>query len=244
MRTVLPANWVAAGYGVPQVCSRHGEPAVREPVGLQSRPPGWSYGLLLLGALPFLIVLLATRKTVAAPSWPFCARCKALRIRLLVIGPLAAVGGCAVTVVGAGVAGGHGQGRVIGAPLIVLGVLVMVTGVVGAVLSGSGPLARAQVTRDGAWVEVLKPERRFAEQAAAFLQQAGVMPGAGQQVRAPQFYAPYPIQPNGQPVYPPQPYQAQPYGYQPYPSHSPPPPPSPYPPDPGSASRNPIAPPR
>src|SRR5262249_22509319 len=79
-------NWVFAGYGVPRVCARHGEPAVGVKTLFRSRTPGWAYALLALGVLPFLIAVHATRKSMLAPSWPFCARCKALRTRNLVLG--------------------------------------------------------------------------------------------------------------------------------------------------------------
>jgi len=45
-----------------------------------------AYALLALGVVPYLIALAATRKTILAPSWPFCARCRALRTRNRIIG--------------------------------------------------------------------------------------------------------------------------------------------------------------
>src|SRR5262245_60383366 len=92
MHIGIPANRAVTGYGVPQVCSRHGEPGV-QPVEtrLQSWPPRWTYAVLLLVAVPHfflprsawayllflvgwlvcIIAVNATRKTVLA-LWPFC----------------------------------------------------------------------------------------------------------------------------------------------------------------------------
>src|SRR5690349_25152485 len=72
---------------MPDVCARHGEPAVeRRKVSFSTRPPAWSYVLILVGVLRFLIVAFAMRKTVVVPSWPFCARCRELRSRRLKTG--------------------------------------------------------------------------------------------------------------------------------------------------------------
>ena len=84
MRVVLLADWVLAGYGVPQVCARHGQPAAGVKTQFRSRTPGWAYALLALGVVPYLVAFYATRKTIFAPSWPFCAQCKALRTRNLI----------------------------------------------------------------------------------------------------------------------------------------------------------------
>ncbi|MGX6607308.1 hypothetical protein ACWKSP_35055 [Micromonosporaceae bacterium Da 78-11] len=70
----VPANFVSAGWGTPTVCARHGEPAVvRERIRLVSPVSGW---LFLLSPLIYYIVVAATRKTVWAPQWPLCVRCK------------------------------------------------------------------------------------------------------------------------------------------------------------------------
>src|SRR6185436_15165607 len=100
-RAHIPSHWVAVGYGVPEVCTRHGQPAVeRKKVTVVSRPPGWSYALLLARAIPFAIVATAVRKTVKAPVWPFCPECKRIRTRNLLIGLGVFVGGIALIVAG------------------------------------------------------------------------------------------------------------------------------------------------
>jgi hypothetical protein len=48
----------AAGQGVPDVCVRHGEPAVEHrKVRIFSRAPAWSYLLIFAGVLVFVIVV-------------------------------------------------------------------------------------------------------------------------------------------------------------------------------------------
>ncbi len=91
MRAVLPANWVFAGYGVPHVCSRHGEPAVER-----------------------------------------------AKILAFVVG---------------------------------IGGLVVIT------RSARAVLARARASHDGAWLEVVNADRRFAEQVAMLAQQPEVFAG-------------------------------------------------------------------
>ncbi len=208
MQTVLPANWVAAGYAVPQVCARHGEPAAEGVrTRFQSRPPSWSYVLLILGALPFLIVAYSVRKTVYAPSWPFCAQCKALRTRLLVIGCVTLVAGAALFAGGVVASGGATDGNSVGGLLLLVGLFVAIAGLVVMGLSGRTALARARVSQDGVWVEVLKPDPRFAQQAPQYYAPQPPQPYQPQPY-PPQSYAPQP--------YPPQPYAAQPYAAQPY----------------------------
>src|SRR3954468_12509908 len=98
----IPAQFVATGWGTPTVCTRHGEPAVEQKrVTFISRNPGWSYLLLLVGVIVFVIVAAVIRKTVVAESWPFCARCAEERKRGRTIGlGIAAAGVVAIALVG------------------------------------------------------------------------------------------------------------------------------------------------
>ncbi|MEU7904994.1 hypothetical protein [Actinoplanes sp. NPDC049118] len=83
----IPAGMVTSGAGVPGVCTRHGEPAVlRKRVRFISKQPGWTYALLLAGALPYLIAVLVLRKEVRAEAWPFCARCREMHKKRALIG--------------------------------------------------------------------------------------------------------------------------------------------------------------
>ncbi|MDI6103734.1 hypothetical protein QLQ12_34480 [Actinoplanes sp. NEAU-A12] len=87
MSITIPSGLVHNGTGIPDLCSRHGEPAsLRKPVKFWSKPPTWAYFLILLGALPFLIVTLVMRKEVQAQAWPFCPQCEKLHRNRLIIG--------------------------------------------------------------------------------------------------------------------------------------------------------------
>src|SRR3954451_17890463 len=82
----LPAGRVIAGQ-LPQICTKHGQPAsMTRKIRLISKPPTWARFLIILGALPYLIAVLATRKTVNAPAWPYCNQCKSDRMRGIGIG--------------------------------------------------------------------------------------------------------------------------------------------------------------
>ena len=209
MRAVLPASWVAAGYGVPQVCSRHGELAVEgAKTRIHSKPPGWAYILLALGALAFLIAVYSTRKTVVSPSWPFCDRCKVLRTRLLVAGVLGIAAGVILfcggisfaMAVGEGAVGEEIQeadwlGTVLGVSVLV-GICVLIAGAIVASRSTRAAVADARVSEDGVWVEVWKAHRGFCEQVAAVARQANAQPAyAPQQAYSPQPYGQYPLGP-------------------------------------------------
>src|SRR5581483_7985010 len=79
----------AAVAVVPQVtlCSRHGQAvAKRVTARLESSPPPWSYVLLILGALPFIIVVLAMARRLRVDGWPVCADCVSLRRKRLALG--------------------------------------------------------------------------------------------------------------------------------------------------------------
>ncbi len=183
MHASIPANLVGAGYLVPPVCSRHGEPAVKfAKTRMQSRPPSWAYALLIFGALPYLIAVTASRKTVIAPEWPFCAQCNTLRVRRLVIGLVVVAVGAALPFISAAAASTvAGQPNRTSGSIIALGslfgIFVLIGGAAVAVRSSRPALARAQVSRDGAWVEVRKPDGRFTAQVATLLQQGNAQQG-------------------------------------------------------------------
>jgi hypothetical protein len=160
----LPASWVAAGYGVPGCCTRHGEPATQpRATALISRPPGWTYALLLAGALPFLIAVMVLRKTVTSPAWPFCARCVALRKTLLLRG-LGTLGlAAAVFVLGIALASAGSDVAVVF--VVLLAAVLVITGIVVTTRSAAPLLARAVVSGDGQWVVVREADERFAAEA-------------------------------------------------------------------------------
>lgn len=177
MRVVLSADWALAGYGVPRVCARHGEPGVGTRTVFQSRTPGWAYVLLPLGLLPYFIAVHATRRTILAPAWPFCARCKALRVRNRVAGVAWIALGVALFCATGAVANAAFEGA---EPLSYLLVMLMVAAfIAGAVVLGRAApsaLAQAWVRDDGQWLDVWSPDRQFLAQVATVAPQAIVQP--------------------------------------------------------------------
>src|SRR5439155_17806466 len=158
----IPARWVAGGTGVPAVCSRHGAPsAVSYRARYVSRPPTWSYGLFVIPVV-FAVAVTLVRKSVVAPAWPFCARCKAMRARLLMTG----LG--LLVLSGAGFAGAvafRNAGVFASAvPLLVVGGFVaLFAGVLVAARGSTPAITRARVSADGLWIEVARPHERFVE---------------------------------------------------------------------------------
>jgi hypothetical protein len=149
----IPAQWVAAGQGVPDVCARHGQLAVqRRPVRLISRPPVWALPLIVFGVLVYALVALAVRKTVIAPAWPFCAQCLGARRRQRRIG-LVLLGLTTLSALGAIVLVGplHNDAGGLGFLLALLLMLaaIFVFGSNNWVLA-----SRARVSRDGNSVQV------------------------------------------------------------------------------------------
>jgi hypothetical protein len=154
----LPAAQVAAGAGhLPPVCPRHGEPATEQrSVKLVSKPPAWAAIFILGGGILYLIIVLAVRKTVKAPAWPWCATCTAQRKKLFAIGlPLLAVGVLCF-------AGGIAANSDSTSPVLVLfGIVALLVGTVVAGRGGQVPMTGAMVSTDGQYVEVKKGSDRF-----------------------------------------------------------------------------------
>src|SRR5439155_4000528 len=175
VNTQIPANWVAAGHGVPDVCSRHGEPAVdRRRVRFISRPPQWAYILIIFGAIVFVIVAAAMRKTVWAPAWPFCARCREYRKRMAGIG-LGIVGLAVVMFIGSIAIGSANSDSDTAGSLAAFGVLLsifaLIAGLAVAVRAAAPAVAGGQVSQDGAWLLLPPAHEEFARRAQAI--QAG-----------------------------------------------------------------------
>jgi len=156
---------------MPDVCARHGEPAVqRRKVSFSSRPPAWSYVLILVGVLLFVIVAMAMRKTVVAPAWPFCARCTQLRSRRLKTG-LGLLGAAVAALIGSiAVAAVVTTDDTAGATILIVGYLLFLAGFVAGVIvlgqSSWRAVAAAVLSSDGLWLSVVSPSRAFGEQVA------------------------------------------------------------------------------
>src|SRR2546421_475849 len=184
MNAQIPANWVAAGHGVPDVCSRHGEPAQdRKRVRFISKPPQWSYVLIVVGLIVFVIVAAALRKSVWAPAWPFCPRCREYRKKMVSIG-LAIVGLAIVMFIGAIVVGSSNPSSDTAGSLAALGVLfaifAFIAGLAVAVRAAPPAVAGGQVSQDGAWLLLPRAHEEFARRVQA------AQSGAQQQAAQPQ----------------------------------------------------------
>ncbi len=163
--TRLPSQWVSAGYGVPRVCARHGEPVQSHaPITFNSRPPLWSIPFAVFGFLPFLIVVALTRKTVTVAAWPFCDICRSVRGRRIAIGWGLVTAGLAGFFLGGMFSD---LGDAVSGSLMFGGFLVLFAGVI---VAGRGQrviMASGVVSRDGQFVEFKKADPRFAAQVDA-----------------------------------------------------------------------------
>lgn len=201
MTVGIPAQLVTSGAGVPRVCARHGEPAVvTKRVQFRSYTPGWVYLLVVLGVLLALIVAAAVQKRVKAPAWPFCARCRASRVKRLLVGSGTVLLAVLVTVV-FGTVSPHGSRY--GGVLTLGVILLVVVGLGIASRASASVIALGHVSKDGSTVEIGRAHPRFAEEAAA-AQQWAVQQWAAQQGyvpagQAPQAYAPGQVPPGDAP---------------------------------------------
>ncbi|MGI5237428.1 hypothetical protein [Dactylosporangium sp. CA-139066] len=206
MRLTVPAGQVAAGQ-LPQICPRHGEqPIEMKRVRLVSKPPPWSYALILGGGILFAIVVSAVRKRVDAPAWPWCAQCKAARQRNALIGLGVLALGILLFIIGVGMGDDGGF-------LALIGFFAFIAGLIVALRSNPQVVTTASVSQDGNFVEIVKGDERFAQALQQFGQPAAPaqQPGMWGYGTAPQQPLPYQPQPQG---YPQQGYaQPQPQGY-------------------------------
>jgi hypothetical protein len=182
----IPAPLVSAGAGIPPVCVRHGEPAVKtKKVLFRSYTPRWTYLLILFGLIPFAIVAAVLQKRVKAPAWPFCARCGQLQRTRLLTGIALVV----LAVLGVALlAGVLPEDSAYGGVAILGFVVLVLVGLGIASLSARSAIAAGHVTRDGSMVELRGPHPDFAEAVVAAQQQSMQQ---------------YPAQPYGPFAYPP-----------------------------------------
>jgi hypothetical protein len=161
----IPASLVSGGRGLPQLCARHGEPAIQDKrVLFRSHPPRWTYLLILFGLLPFAIAAGALQKRVKATAWPFCRRCARLRTSRLLIGTAMVV----VAVLAVGIlAAVVPEGSAYGPPIVLAFLVLLIAGLGIAARAGRNVLASGYVTQDGNMVRLRRPHPRFAEQGAA-----------------------------------------------------------------------------
>ncbi|MEV0460833.1 hypothetical protein [Catellatospora methionotrophica] len=151
MQTLIPASWAAVGHGIPSVCSRHGLPAtLRARTRFESAPAGWTYALIPLGLLVFLIVRAATRQVVDAPVWHYCDRCRSRRRQQRVWFALLLAAGFAIPVAAIVLETGEPAAPI----LMAVALLTVIVGYVGLARARWEVIAQARVTRDGLWIAV------------------------------------------------------------------------------------------
>jgi hypothetical protein len=161
----IPASLVSGGGGgLPQLCARHGEPAIQHRrVLFRSHPPRWTYLLILCGLLPFAIAASALQKRVKAAAWPFCARCARLRTSRLLIGTAMVV----VAVLAVGVlAAVVPEGSAYGPPIVLAFLVLLVAGLGIAAKAGRNAIASGYLAQDGNMLRLRRPHPRFAEHVA------------------------------------------------------------------------------
>jgi hypothetical protein len=142
----LPAHMAASGVGLPDLCQRHGLPAVkRVKARFVSTLPAWTYLLILAGLLPFVIVAEASRKRIDALAWPICSSCQRIRRRNVAI-----AGVLVVAMVGVVFLGLNVEVLVIEAALFVSLVLLLSR-------LQWNVIAAADVTRDGFGLRLRQP---------------------------------------------------------------------------------------
>ena len=178
MSITIPAPLIVQGQYLPTVCARHGEPADRHKrVVFRSRIPGWTYVLLLIAVIVFIIVALAVQKRVQAPAWPFCPKCASRRRRGLLIGFVLLVLGIVGLFLGASApADASWAGWVAFASAVIAS-----AGLIFVARSNWAMAASGIATRDGTAVDVLRPAPEFAESIAATQQWALQQQQAAQQ---------------------------------------------------------------
>lgn len=159
----LPAAWVSRGYGIPDVCSRHGQPATyRRRIVIESSPPGWTYATIPAGLLIFGILRAVFRKAIVAPAWPFCDRCRRRRIIAIAI-----AGGIVAAGLATIVAGFQSTDTDVIFAVFCAGLLVILLGYAGLHWARPAAIADAQLTRDGQFVTLSHASQRFTAQLTA-----------------------------------------------------------------------------
>jgi len=152
----IPAAQVAAGH-LPQVCAKHGQPATgTKSVKIISKPPAWAAVLIIVGVLPYLIVVMLLRKTVPAPAWPWCEQCTAERKTRLSVGfGVLALG---LLLFAGAVALNNDTSALLG----LVGFVALLAGIIVAARGATLPITGAFASKDGQFVEVPKGSDHFA----------------------------------------------------------------------------------
>jgi hypothetical protein len=160
MITHLPVSRVSRGLGIPDVCSRHGEPPTRRSrMVIESRAPGWTYAAIPAGLLLFWVLRAVFRKSIVTPAWPFCDRCRRRRALAIVIASAIVAAGLVTMVTGFGSPDSDETMLWFAA-----GLVVAMLGYVGFHWATLANVARVRLTQDGLHVVVNQPSKAFVEQ--------------------------------------------------------------------------------
>jgi hypothetical protein len=192
----IPASLVSGGRGLPQVCVRHGEPAIQHSrVLFRSHPPRWTYLLILCGLLPFAIAAGALQKRVKATAWPFCRRCSRLRTSRLLAGTAMVV----VAVLAVGVlAAVVPEGSAYGPPIVLAFLVLLIAGLGIAAAAGRNVICvrvrdagRQHGTATPATPALRRARRRDASSGTASIpaERVSAAPGSAAALRSPQIRA-------------------------------------------------------
>ena len=150
-KAVVPAVYVTGGW-VPDTCTRHDRPAAgTRKVTFVSKTPAWTYLLLLLGILMFVIVASVMSKKATSPAWPLCEDCLATRRRNMALVWIGILGIVPLLVLANMLDGGHGSG-VAGFLMVVALLGLPILAVTGGILGAWARIVGGVVTADGLYV--------------------------------------------------------------------------------------------
>jgi hypothetical protein len=119
-----------------------------------SRPAPWAYLLIVVSFLIYAIVVWATGKTVVARGWPFCTRCRIIRVLRLLAGLAVFAAGIVAILIAQPPTSTYTELSLTDGLTLVTGLVLFLAGIIAVTRSGWASVARATVTRDGIWVSV------------------------------------------------------------------------------------------
>jgi hypothetical protein len=160
MQVHIPASWAKQGYGVPDVCARHGVAAKRRRVDISVQPSSvWLF--LLVGVIFFFLVRVFLAKTLRLPAWPVCDRCVRRRRTVFAVS-------AAVVLLGVAAFAAPFVVDDLGPDLLGIGMLLMIAGLI--VLAWAPWATVVGVKADEAltWVTVVAVHPAFEAQFAPF----------------------------------------------------------------------------
>jgi hypothetical protein len=132
-----------------------------------SRPAWWAYVLIVVSFLIYAIVVWATGKTVVARGWPFCTRCRIVRVLRFLAGLAVFAAGLVAILIAEPPASTNSELSLTGGLILAAGLVLFLAGIIAMTRSGWASVAHAAVTRDGRWVVVREAHPEFDAQVLA-----------------------------------------------------------------------------